>query len=263
MKKTYPCKVLSVTHLNEQVFTLTLKKPEAMEPIGPSQFFNLKSSEFPYLRRPISISRFDENTFDFTIIIKGEGTSRMATLKPGAIVDVQGPLGNTYHIDPTWKRVLVVGGGIGVPPQSVLSEAIKAQTSAQTLVDVRLGFREAPYLLERFSHTADTLLVASEAGLGDYKGYVTDLVTQALDRDKYDQVFVCGPHILIEKVAQIALAKGVEAQLLMEERMACGIGACMVCTCKIKDATRPEGYWHQRVCKDGPVFYASEVVFDV
>ena len=262
MKKTHLCKVLSLTHINEQVFTLTLEKPAAMEPIGPSQFFNLKSHEYPYLRRPISISRFDDNTFDFTIIIKGEGTERMAKLRPGDMMDVQGPLGNTYDIDPTWSRVLVVGGGIGVPPQSVLAEALKERSNGQMTIHVCLGFKDKPYLLERFSDTAAQLKVASEAGYGDYKGYVTDLVTQALEEASYDQVFVCGPHILIEKVAKIAMEKGVEAQLLMEERMACGIGACMVCTCKIKDETRPEGYWNQRVCKDGPVFKASEVLFD-
>lgn len=261
MKKTFMCEVLSNVALNDQVFTLTLKRPEDMDAIGPSQFFNLKSHEFPYLRRPISISRFDANSFDFTVIIKGEGTKRMALLKPGDVVDVQGPLGNTYTLDASWKRVLVVGGGIGVPPQAVLAEAIRAQGDTQ--IDVLLGFREKPYLTERFDHTANSLKVASEAGYGDYKGYVTDLVAEALEAQDYDQVFVCGPHILIEKVAKAALAKGVTAQLLMEERMACGIGACMVCTCKIKDDKMPEGYWNKRVCKDGPVFYASEVLFDV
>lgn len=261
MKQTFMCEVVAVKAINDQVFTLVLKRPSEMSEIGPSQFFNLKSHVYPYLRRPISISRFDSEVIEFTVIIKGEGTQRMSLLKPGDMVDVQGPLGNTYTLDPQWQRVLVVGGGIGVPPQAVLAEAIKAR--GETTIDVLLGFREEPYLLERFSETADSLLVASEAGFGDYKGYVTDLVAKALDAANYDQVFVCGPHILIEKVAKLALARQVQAQLLMEERMACGIGACMVCTCKVKDDTKEEGYWHQRVCKDGPVFYATEVIFDV
>lgn len=261
MKSTFLCEVISNVTLNHQVFTVTLKRPREMGPIGPSQFFNLKCGDLPYLRRPISISRFDALTLDFTIIIKGEGTKKLSQLKPGDIVDVQGPLGNTYTLNPQWQRVLVVGGGIGVPPQSVLCEAIKAQ--GNTHIDVCLGFRDQPYLLDRFSETADSLQIASEAGFGDYKGYVTDLVAKHLEAHTYDQVFVCGPHVLIEKVGRQAMAAGIEAQLLMEERMACGIGACMVCTCKVKDESRPEGYWHKRVCKDGPVFYAQEVIFDV
>lgn len=260
MKTTFLCEVLSNTWLNDEVFTLTLKRPEAMGPIEPSQFFNLKSSDIPYLRRPISISRFDQETFDFTIIVKGEGTRRFGQLKPGDLMDVQGPLGNTYTIDEDLKKVLIVGGGIGVPPQAVLAEAVKARTNAH--ITVHLGFRAAPYLVERFDGVADVFRVASESGLGDYKGYVTDLVADALETEAFDQVFVCGPHILIEKVAKLCLAKDVPVQLLMEERMACGIGACMVCTCKVKDDTMPEGYWHKRVCKDGPVFLGTEVIFD-
>jgi dihydroorotate dehydrogenase electron transfer subunit len=265
MKQTFMCEVLENKTLTNDVFTLVLKRPIEMEPILPSQFFNLKAHEHPYLRRPISISKFDEGTLEFTIIKKGEGTKRFQTLKPGEFMDVQGPLGNSYTLEESSKRVMVVGGGIGVPPQAVLTEALRAKFAEEVIIDVFLGFRENPYLVERFKGMATTLVVASEAGFGDYKGYVTDVVQRALENqgDKpYDHIYVCGPHILIEKVAKLGLAYKIQTQLLMEERMACGIGACMVCTCKVKDDTMPQGYWNKRVCKDGPVFLASEVLFD-
>lgn len=260
MKQLFNCEVVSKTFLNEDVYTLRLKRPQQMGDIRPSQFFNLHTKAMPYLKRPISISNFDEETFDFTIIIKGEGTKILSEVKPGDLVEVQGPLGNTYTIDPEHKKVLVIGGGIGVPPQAVLSEALKRDTDAH--ITVQLGFRNEAYLVERFDGVADVLQIASENVDYDHKGYVTDLTAKALEENDFDMVYVCGPHILIEKVAKMCMTKNVPVQLLMEERMACGIGACMVCTCKVKDDTMPEGYWNKRVCKDGPVFWGSEVLFD-
>ena len=257
MKQTHLCQVLAKEWLTEDVFTLVLQRPLEMGEILPSQFFNLKWQTMPYLRRPISISQITEETLSFTIIIKGQGTRQLSQMQVGDVLDVQGPLGNAYQIDPNDKKVLIIGGGIGVPPQAVLTEALAQATQAE--IHVQVGFRETPYMLERFLAITPHLEVASEHGDVGYKGYVTDLTEKALERHQYDMIYVCGPHVVIEKVAKLAAKHDTPVQLLMEERMACGIGACMVCTCRVIDQQSEVGYVHKRVCKDGPVFWGSEV----
>lgn len=259
MKQTYLCEVIAKEWLTDQVFTLTLKRPKEMGEILPSQFFNLKWQAAPYLRRPISISQIRPDRISFTIILKGEGTKQLSQMKPGDVLDVHGPLGNAYAINKSFKKVLVIGGGIGVPPQAVLTEALREIPGIE--IHVQVGFRGQPYLIERFSSVTPHLEIASETEGVAYKGYVTDLTEKALGQHTYDMVFVCGPHVLIEKVAKLAAKSKTPVQLLMEERMACGIGACMVCTCKVIDTNTEEGYVHKRVCKDGPVFMGSEVSF--
>ncbi len=260
MKQTFLCKIISVKALGESVFTITIERPEAMGEVLPGQFFQLKGNQLPYLRRPISISEITDQTLSFTIIAKGEGTRRLRQLAAGDNIDVLGPLGNSYHIDAENKRVLLIGAGIGVPPQAVLAEAIAAKSNAH--ITVQLGFRDQPFMVERFTALTDDVLVASESGKGDYRGYVVDLTERALQTEMFDIVYVCGPPIAIQKVAKLCEMSNTRVQLLMEERMACGVGACMVCACKVKDQTCSEGVWYKRVCTDGPVFWGSEVIFD-
>ncbi len=260
MKKTYLCEITAVKTLNDSVFTLTVKRPTEMPDIAAGQFFQLKANQLPYLRRPISISCKTADTLSFTVIAKGVGTRQMQQLSVGDKLDLLGPLGNCYQIDKTHKRVLIVGAGIGVPPQAVLIEEIARQSNAH--ISVQLGFRDQPYMVERFTSFTDDVIVASESGKADYCGYVVDLTKNALEKEKFDMVYVCGPPIVIEIVAKLCNQKNTPVQLLMEERMACGVGACMVCACKVKDSKTPEGYWYKRVCSDGPVFWGSEVLFD-
>lgn len=259
MKQTYRVNIVKTTQHNDDVFTISVQRPQDMPDVKPSQFFNLTCDNMPYLRRPISISRIADDTLDFTIIVKGQGTLQMQTLQAGDTIDLLGPLGNCYQIDGKYQNVLVIGGGIGVPPQAVLVEALAKENCN---IKVQLGFRDNPYLLERFRAVTDDVTVASEAGLADYQGYVTDLTESVIGNQPIDMVYVCGPHIVIKKVAAICQKHAVPVQLLMEARMACGVGACMVCACKVKDNSMPGGYWYKRVCSDGPVFWGEEVCFD-
>ncbi len=261
MKQTYLCNISAVEFLNETVFTLTVKRPKAMPNVAAGQFFQLKTDQLPYLRRPISISKITAETLSFTVIVKGEGTRQLQQLKVGDQLNVLGPLGNCYQIPADMQRVLIIGAGIGVPPQAVLAEIIASQSCAH--MTVQLGFRDQPYMVDRFSALTDDVTVASESGKADYRGYVVDLTKEALKTEKYDMVYVCGPPIVIEIVAKMCNQNATPVQLLMEERMACGVGACMVCACKVKADNAPQGYWYKRVCSDGPVFWGSEVLFDV
>lgn len=259
MKQTYRVKIVTTVKHSDDVFTICVQKPLDMPAVKPSQFFNITCDNMPYLRRPISVSRIADDTLDFTIIVKGQGTLQMQALQAGDTIDLLGPLGNCYQIDGTHQNVLVVGGGIGVPPQAVLVEAL---AKGNYNIKVQLGYRDRPYLVERFRAVTEDVTVASETGLADYQGYVTDLTEQVIGSEPIDMVYVCGPQIVIKKVADICGKHHVPVQLLMEARMACGVGACMVCACKVKDLSMPEGYWYKRVCSDGPVFWGEEVYFD-
>ncbi len=260
MKQSYLSDIVAVEFLNDLVFTLTVRRPKTMPNVTAGQFFQIKADQLPYLRRPISISKITPETLSFTVIVKGEGTRQLQQLKVADQLDLLGPLGNCYQIPTDMKRVLIIGAGIGVPPQAVLAETLARQSNAH--ITVQLGFRDQPYMVDRFSALTDDVTVASERGKADYRGYVVDLTKNALQAESFDMVYVCGPPVVIEIVAQMCNAKNTPVQLLMEERMACGVGACMVCACKVKADNAPEGYWYKRVCSDGPVFWGSEVLFD-
>ncbi len=260
MKQSYQCKVCALDMLTADVFRLTIERPAAIKQISAGQFFQLKAKQLPYLRRPISVSQITAQTLSFTILLKGAGTRSLQQLKVGDMVDLLGPLGNGYQIDAGNKRILIIGAGIGVPPQAVLIEEIAQQSNAH--IKVQLGFRDQPYLVDRFTALTDDVTVASESGKADYRGYVVDLTESVLQAETFDMVYVCGPPIVIEIVAAMCNAKSTPVQLLMEARMACGVGACMVCACKVKADKSAEGYCYKRVCSDGPVFWGNEVLFD-
>lgn len=258
MKKTYLCEVISNTLVSEGVISLFVARHPDMEPIHPGQFFNLKCGEgdYPLLRRPISVSFSSDRAIEFTVIVKGQGTQLLQGLKPGDKLDLLGPLGNGYDLERPMKHALIVGGGIGVAPQMELTRVLQEKG---VYTKVLLGFRGEPYGLETYFNYCNDVEMASETSILGYRGFVTDLVDKALTDEPFDMVFACGPHLMIQKVQEICSKHQIPVQLLMEERMACGVGACLVCTCGVKDG---EGRKNVRTCKEGPVFWGDEVIFD-
>ncbi|HAS72693.1 MAG TPA: dihydroorotate dehydrogenase electron transfer subunit, partial [Clostridiales bacterium UBA8960] len=175
-------------------------------------------------------------------------------------IEVMGPLGNGFDLEAyenEGKRLLVVGGGIGVAPIKGLVEAL---SNSNHEIDVIIGFRDLPYLDNELKKHSQNLIVVSENDASYVLGYVTQPFESALKSRAYDMIFACGPDIMLNKLAAIANGSGNKIQLLMEEKMACGIGACLVCTCKTREGDF--GFKHVRMCKEGPVFYGSEVIFD-
>ena len=251
--------VLKNEEINEEVFALTLEDHEGSN-IKPGQFYNFKASDtsFPLLRRPISVALVEEGKIIFYIQTKGLGTQLLSALKSGESVNVIGPLGNGFEFTGV-KKPLVVGGGIGVAPMMDTVRALKELGHDE--VKVLLGFREVPYGIDVFKNFTINIEIASEHAEGYTKGYVTTLVEKALEEEAYDGVFVCGPHVMLKAVAEICKAKNVRSYLLMEEKMACGIGACLVCTCKIQKENERD-FKNLRTCKEGPVFLGEEVLFD-
>ena len=204
------------------------------------QFCMLRAwGEYPVLSRPISIFDCDEESISFLFKVVGQGTELLAQLKAGDTIDVQGPYGNGFPA--VSGKVALVGGGIGVAPLYLTAKKMKEQGNA---VDLYLGFTEEALLREQYEAVCDKLTV-------NVGGYITD----DINPEEYDYIMTCGPHIMMKILAQ--KVKGTKAQLYvsMENRMGCGVGACLVCTCKTSGGNK-------KVCKDGPVFKAEEVFGD-
>lgn len=258
MKKTYDCKILSSDTLSSENFKLIIERPSDMGSIKPGQFFGISVSEngYPLLRRPISVSKVTDSSIEFTVKLNGKGTQLLSEIEVSKSINVLGPLGNGFFLDEISENSLIVGGGIGIAPVKELARHIKEERNIS--LPVLLGFRDEPFDMDDYNKISDNIKIATESGVVGHKGYVTDVLKEELESKKIDMVYVCGPHVMLKAINELCSSYKVETQLLMEERMACGIGACLVCTCGIKEDGEIK---NKRVCKDGPVFYGSEVAF--
>ncbi len=242
------CRVLQAEQLTADVFSLLLEAGALARAAKPGQFVNIKCGEGNLLRRPISICDAEGDTLRVVFQAKGEGTRWLAQRRSGDELDVLGPLGHGYDYPETGK-VLVVGGGIGVPPMLLAGK--RAPGGAVAAV----GFRDqsACILLEDFEEANIPVKIASDNGTVGHHGFVDALVREYLTEDKtISAVFACGPRPMLKSVFTAAKEFGVPCFVSMEERMGCGIGACLVCACSV-------GGHYRHVCKDGPVFNAEEV----
>lgn len=254
MKVERSCTIVSRTQLGDAI-QLVLEAGSMVRDSfrGPGQFVHIKCGEDSLLRRPISVCSCQEDDpqdlLSLVFEVRGKGTAWLAQRKEGDTLDVLGLLGNGFSIRPE-GRYLLVGGGIGVPPMLGCAQYTQGRSTAI------LGFRskEKAILLDAFSeHCAQVLLASDDGSLGHH-GFVSDLVKQELARDAaYDGVLACGPKAMLRSVAQQAEAFSIPCLVSMEERMGCGVGACLVCACDMADGSRTH------VCKDGPVFDAKEV----
>lgn len=213
---------------------------------APGQFVNLRIDGL-YLRRPISVCDWETGAMTLIYKVVGEGTARLAERKPGEVLDVLVGLGNGYDLHASGDRPLLIGGGAGVPPLYGLARRLIQQGRS---VQVLMGFasaREAFYVDAFRALGADAAVATADGSLGA-KGFVTDILPAP---DAYTHVYVCGPEAMLKAVWQCA---GTSGQFSFEERMGCGFGACMGCSCKTK-------YGAKRICKDGPVLRKEEIVW--
>ncbi len=250
--------IISKRWLTEDVFQLTLERTKDIGDINAGQFFNIKTTPYgsPLLRRPISVSEATEHHIVFTIKCLGEGTTQMSQMLEGSALTLMGPLGNGFSVS-QHTRVLIVGGGIGVAP---LLGLLQMNQGAFLEADVVLGFKDQPYLIENFKDYVSKAVIVSELDTQYRIGYVTEPLKEMIASKSYDMIYACGPLVMLKSVSKIVNEANIPTQLLMEEKMACGIGACLVCTCKTKRGDF--GFEHSRMCKEGPMFFASEVIFD-
>jgi dihydroorotate dehydrogenase electron transfer subunit len=241
----YSSKIISQKQIATNIYHVTVAKKE--ETILPGQFYMLKSWEDDLpLMRPISIYKFENEMLHFLYKVVGKGTEKLSKLKIGAEIELLGPLGNGFPCHEVSGKVALVGGGIGIPP---LFETAKKLKENGCKVDAFLGYKDELFAFEPFEDVCEKIFIAVENGNEGYKGLVTEL----LHPEKYNAVFTCGPEIMMMKVKEMCDLHNVQVWLSMENRMACGIGACLVCTCKTTEGMK-------RCCKDGPVF--SGILFN-
>ena len=239
------CEILEKEELAKGIFSFVVSAGELAKAAKPGQFANILVPG-KTLRRPISICEIDKEkeTLRFVFEIRGEGTEQLSQYQVGDSFDILAPLGNGFQLGDTNRKALFVGGGIGVPP---LLQGAKQFGANATVV---LGFRnkDAMILREDFQAAGCNVIVATDDGSFGHHGLVTDCLSDV----EADVIFACGPMPMLKALCRVAEERGIECQISLEERMACGIGACLGCACKMKRDDGSEGYGH--VCKDGPVF---------
>ncbi|MBR0377521.1 MAG: dihydroorotate dehydrogenase electron transfer subunit [Lachnospiraceae bacterium] len=244
--------VLSQERIAAGIYSLVLRVSFAEE-VLPGQFVSLYSRDASrLLPRPISIceSSSEEGTIRLVYRIAGAGTSEFSKLIAGEKIEVLGPLGNGFPVKEYAEcRVLLVGGGIGIPPLLSCARKLTNKTFA-------VGYRSETYLLPDLESEADVHVATEDGSLGT-PGNVIDAIKA--DDVKADVIFSCGPKPMLRALKAYAAEIGIPCYVSMEERMACGIGACLACVCR---TTGIDGHSHvhnTRICKDGPVFLAEEV----
>lgn len=254
-KKKCMAVVDSQVSLLEDVFSMWLRFPEeqnvAAEAV-PGQFISLYSRDGSrLLPRPISICEIDRENGRLRIVYRrvGKGTEEFSRLAPGEVLPVVGPLGNGFTM--TEGSGILIGGGIGIPPMLALAKALPGQVS------VVLGYRDNHlFLNEEFTSYAK-VYIATEDGSAGTKGNVIDVVKKR--GLTADMIYACGPLPMLRGVKEYAASEGIPAQISMEEKMACGIGACLACVCQSKEKDAHSNVCNKRICKDGPVFMAEEI----
>lgn len=261
-------KILSKKEVASNIYVMRLKAPKIAKDALPGQFIHIKCSKenYPLLRRPLSIHRIDKEKGEIFILFQviGEGTKLLAKRTIGDNLDILGPIGNGFNIYPESKKIMIVGGGIGVAPLFALcEESIRQDKEVRVLVGALK--KELVIGEENFRNLGAKVDVATDDGSYQYKGLVTDLLKGVIKGGwLVDQIFACGPKPMLKKINEIALQANINCQVSLEERMGCGIGACLGCVCKIKTKDKKEDkvkYEYKRVCVDGPVFGGSEVVW--
>lgn len=248
----YP--IIERKEIADGIYSVIVSAPKAAADAAPGQFANIAVEGFT-LRRPISICGVDKErgTLRFVFEVRGKGTAQMAVLSEGDSLDVLGPLGSGFTIPD--GKVIVIGGGIGVPPLLEISR-IKGQDCTAII-----GFRDKSKIIltDDFKANGSGVILCTDDGSAGREGLVTFPLAEELEKGGYSAVLACGPMPMLKTTAKMCEVYDVPCQVSMEQRMGCGVGACVVCSCKVKKNGQD---YYLRVCKDGPVFNAKEVQFD-
>ncbi len=237
-------KVLKNEQLTESVFRMVLEG-DTSALTAPGQFVNL-TVEGCYLRRPISVFDWDETTVTIIYKVVGEGTEKMSHWSVGYKCDVLVGLGNGFDVTKSGDTPLLIGGGVGIPPMYGLCKRLIAEGKKPTVI---LGFNKADEIFCKVDFEAigaETIVTTVDGSVG-VKGFVTD----AMKEIEYTYFYTCGPMPMFRAIEKTAVGSG---EYSFEERMGCGFGACMGCSCKTK-------YGNKRICKDGPVLLREEIIW--
>ncbi len=245
-------KITNTELVTDGVYSMWIQDEEIVQNAKPGQFVSLYCKEgSQLLPRPISICEIDNanSTLRLVYRVVGKGTEEFSRLKPGDTIRVMGPLGNGFTLE--GKKAILIGGGIGIPPMLQLAKSLDAE------VQVVLGYRDNDLFLKEEFEPYATVYVSTEDGSVGTKGNVIDAIkANGLEGDV---IMACGPMPMLRGIKAYAQEKGIKTQISLEEKMACGIGACLACVCKSKEKDHHTNVDNKRICKDGPVFYAEEI----
>ncbi|MDE5965274.1 MAG: dihydroorotate dehydrogenase electron transfer subunit [Lachnospiraceae bacterium] len=244
-------KIIRQEPIASDIYSMEISVPVIADQAKPGQFVTLYSKDGARLMpRPISICEINvaAGTLHLVYRVVGAGTREFAALQSGDWITVMGPLGNGFTIRD--KKAILIGGGIGIPPMLALTAGLACEKT------VVLGFRDEIFLAEAFEPYGDVYIASEDGGHG-VKGNVLDAVREYGVTGEV--IYACGPMPMLRAVKAYAMEHGIEAQLSLEERMACGVGACLGCVCETKDRDAHSNVHNKRICKDGPVFFAEEV----
>ena len=251
------CRVVSNVEVGSGLFALTMEAPVLCAQAQPGQFVHITCGEGNLLRRPISICNVAQENMTIVFQVKGDGTAWLSKRRTGDTLDVLGTLGHGFRMEELGDHPVFIGGGIGVPPMLMTMRKAKENGAEPEVI---LGFRNknAVILEDDFRALGETH-VCTDDGSYALPGFVTDVLK--LHMQTATSVCACGPKPMLKAIAQIAEEQGIPCQVSMEERMGCGIGACLVCACELKLREGEQGVRYGHVCKDGPVFDSKEVVW--
>ena len=254
MKYQETARIIEQQELAPGIYSLWLETEKLAGEARPGQFVSVYCrEESRLLPRPISICEIDKEKKALRLVYRaaGAGTTEFSGYGPGETLRLVGPLGNGFPLDKDYKRVFLIGGGIGVPPMVELSKQLPGEKL------VISGYRDDHLFLTEELGRHAALYVATEDGSVGTKGNVLDAIRE--NALAADAIFACGPAPMLRAMKAYAAEQGMDCYLSMEERMACGIGACLACVCKSKDIDAHTNVKNKRICKDGPVFAADEI----
>ncbi len=250
------CTVIRQECIGKDIYSMWLQTKTIAGNAKPGQFVSVYTHDgSKLLPRPISLCEIDREKGALRLVYRvtgrNTGTESFSRFQAGEEVEVLGPLGNGFPLEEAaGKRVFLIGGGIGVPP---MLETMKQLDSQKTAV---LGYRDELFLNEEFAKNGQ-VYIATEDGSAGTKGNVMDAIRE--NELEADVIFACGPKPMLRAIKAYAVEHNIDCWISMEERMACGVGACLGCVCQ---STEVDGHSHvhnKRVCKDGPVFLCTEV----
>ncbi|MBR7554912.1 dihydroorotate dehydrogenase electron transfer subunit [Allobacillus sp. GCM10007491] len=241
--------ILKKKFIAKDTIEFVLKNEFISHHASPGQFLHILIDGLT-LRRPVSIADIDKSSNEVTIAFKivGTGTKKLASYEPGQSIDVLGPLGNGFDISNTHpKKVLLIGGGIGIPPLYHLGKRL-SENNVKIISILGYQTKESVFYEREFQELGDTYVVTDD-GTHGYQGLVTDVLTKV---SSFDTFYTCGPTPMLKAIKE--RLSNSDGYVSLEERMGCGIGACLACVIPTSDG---EGY--KKICQDGPVFHAKEV----
>lgn len=273
-------RLLSRKKIAKNIFKITLDAPEICKTARPGQFVNVRLSEMkdPLLRRPFSIHRVNRETLEIFFKVVGRGTELLTKLPKNTSLDLLGPLGHGFAVSDRSAAVLIAGG-MGIAPLFPLGEELLKNGKK---VFFLIGAEKKSFVLyeTKCRNLGAEVFISTDNGSYGYKGFVTDLLISLLDEGKIPhdaQYYACGPDPMLHALAPIAKSRHLSCQVSLEEKMACGIGTCLSCVCKVESEiaiarrglkeshiqTSPDfPYGHALVCSDGPVFDIEEIVWE-